>query len=137
MKKILIYILVLCSLLALPGVALVSAQGSSLSDIFSELISNPIVMIVFLLQIGIGFGLGYFTMKALKYILAIFALLVAGVLLNIWQFGTLANFFERSGIDWTQLLSMIQSVFSALGILSVLPLGLGFCLGIVAGAIRK
>ncbi|MCS7120637.1 MAG: hypothetical protein RMJ07_00505 [Nitrososphaerota archaeon] len=137
MRSSRVYMLIICVLLLFSSLKLVSAQDYGLPNILSELTSNPTVTIVFIVHIAIGFGLGYFTMKALKYILAILALLIVGLLLNIWQFGSLRGFFERLGMDWTKIISITQSVFTVLGVLSVLPIGIGFCLGIIAGVLKK
>lgn len=107
-----------------------------LSDILSELLSNPRTLLIFLIQLGLGFGLGYFSMKALKYIIAIICLLTLGVLLNIWQFGGLQGFLEKIGytVDFAQLIAMLNSIASLLGILTILPIGAGFLIGVITAS---
>jgi len=108
----------------------------TLSDTLSELLSNPTVFLIFLIQLGLGLGLGYFSMKALKYIIAIICLLTLGVLLNVWQFGGLQGFLEKLGftLDFSELFTMLNSIASIIGILTILPIGAGFFVGIIVAA---
>lgn len=110
----------------------------SVTDVLLELLSNPVVLFFFLVQLGLGFGLGYFSMKALKYIIAILCLLTLGILLNIWQFGGLQGFLGKIGytLDFAQLTAMLSSIASLLGILTILPIGVGFFIGVIV-ATRK
>lgn len=132
-----IHTFMLSAMLLLSFVPTGLAQNQNLSDVVSNIISNPVSLMVFLIQIALGFGIGYFTMKALKYILAVVALLMIGVMLNIWQFGSIEEFLRMLGMDWTNILSTAQSALMVLGVLTVLPLGLGFCLGIFIGVVRR
>jgi hypothetical protein len=111
---------------------------AEVSDTIIELLSNPKTFIIFLVQLGLGFGLGYFSMKALKYIIAIVCLLTIGVLLNIWQFGGLQGLLEKTGytMDFAQLIAMLTALASLLGILTILPMGIGFFLGVIVAARR-
>ena len=136
MSKIFILILLILVYMFLPF-QMALAQNQGISEIISKLASDPVASTVFLIQIALGFGLGYLMVKALKYILAIIAILFIGVILNIWQFGNMQDFLETLGIDWSQLLSMANSLLAVLGILTILPIGIGFCIGIVVGAVKK
>ena len=136
MSKIFILILLILVYMFLPF-QMALAQNQGISEIISKLASDPAASTVFLIQIALGFGLGYLMVKALKYILAIIAILFIGVILNIWQFRNMQDFLETLGIDWSQLLSMANSLLAVLGILTILPIGIGFCIGIVVGAVKK
>ncbi|MEM5833371.1 MAG: hypothetical protein QXF04_02375, partial [Candidatus Aenigmatarchaeota archaeon] len=54
-----------------------------------EVAFNPPSVIVMLIQFVLGLALGYVSVKALKYIIAFIAVLVLGVMLSIWNLGTL------------------------------------------------
>jgi hypothetical protein len=134
-------IIVLYSLLVIAtfiiSVPEASAQGKDLESILSQLLSDPKTSLIFLIQLGLGLGLGYFSMKALKYILAIAGIIFVGVLLNVWQFGGVEGLLERLGIsEWSQLLPMFYSVVTALGLLTILPIGIGFFIGIIIAAVK-
>lgn len=111
---------------------------NDLYDVLSEVFSSPMTLLIFSIQFGLGLGLGYFSVKALKYIIAIVCILALGVMLNIWQFGGLENFLGRLGIpvDPTQLTSILTAIVGLLGILTILPMGVGFLLGAIAAAIK-
>jgi len=111
---------------------------NDLSDVLSEVFSSPMTFLILSIQFGLGLGLGYFSVKALKYIIAIVCILALGVMLNIWQFGGLESFLDRLGIpvDPTQLTSILTSIVGLLGILTILPMGVGFLLGAIAAAVK-
>lgn len=138
MKKVIAFVIFFFALFALAAtVSRVNAQDD-LSDVLTELLLSPKTLIIFLIQLGLGFGLGYFSVKALKYIIAILCLLTLGVLLNIWQFGGLKGFLKKIGYttDFAQLIKMLTSIVSLLGILTILPIGAGFLIGAIV-AVRK
>jgi len=58
--------------------------SSSLSEILSTAFSNPKVLIVMLIQLMLGLGLGYVSVKALKYALALIAILALGSMLSLY-----------------------------------------------------
>lgn len=136
MKKVLTLLTFLFVFIAFAATISEASAQDTLSDTLSELLSNPTVFLIFLIQLGLGLGLGYFSMKALKYIIAIICLLTLGVLLNVWQFGGLQGFLEKLGftLDFSELLTMLNSIASILGILTILPIGAGFFVGIILAA---
>jgi hypothetical protein len=138
MKKSLAFTLFLFTLMAFTVTVSKVYSQAEVSDTIIELLSNPKTFIIFLVQLGLGFGLGYFSMKALKYIIAIVCLLTIGVLLNIWQFGGLQGLLEKTGytMDFAQLIAMLTALASLLGILTILPMGIGFFLGVIVAARR-
>ena len=136
MKKVLTLLTFLFVFIAFAATISEASAQDTLSDTLSELLSNPTVFLIFLIQLGLGLGLGYFSMKALKYIIAIICLLTLGVLLNVWQFGGLQGFLEKLGftLDFSELFTMLNSIASILGILTILPIGAGFFVGIIVAA---
>ena len=75
-------------------------------------------------------------MKVIKHILALLGIIVIGVLLNVWQMGGIKEFVTQVGLEWSKVYPLIQTVFTAFGILTMLPIGLGFFIGITI-AMRK
>jgi len=106
-------------------------DGVDLQSVISELMSNPIVLASFVVKFFLGLILGYFLAKVFKYILALVAIVLIGLLLDIWQLGGLGEFFSRSGLEWSKVYPLIQTLISALGILTTLPIGVGFLLGVI------
>jgi len=104
-------------------------DGVDLQSVISELMSNPIVLASFVVKFFLGLILGYFLAKVFKYILALVAIVLIGLLLDIWQLGGLEEFFSRSGLEWSKVYPLIQTLISALGILTTLPIGVVFLLG--------
>lgn len=137
MRKLIIVFSLAVAMMLLFLVPEALAQNETLKDTLSQLLSDPKTSMVFVIQLGLGLGLGYFSVKALKYILAIVGIIFVGVLLNVWQFGGVEGLLRRLGLDeWSQLLPMFYSVITALGFLTILPVGIGFFLGIVIAAAK-
>jgi hypothetical protein len=136
MKKVLVLTMFLSILMALTMIVSKAHSQNEVSDTIVELLSDPKTFLIFLVQLGLGFGLGYFSMKALKYIIAIVCLLILGVLLNIWQFGGLQGLLEKAGytMDFARLIAMLTAVVSLLGIVTILPIGIGFFIGVIVAA---
>jgi len=132
----LLVVLVLSSAFATMVAPVLCQNG--LSDVLSEVFSNPMTVLIFCIQFGLGLGLGYFSVKALKYIIAIICILALGAVLNIWQFGGLENFLERLNIpvEPTQITLFLTTIVELLGILTILPMGVGFLLGAIAAATK-
>lgn len=107
-------------------------------DVLRELLTNPTTLLIFLTQFGLGFGLGYFSVKALKYILAILCIIIIGVLLNIWQFGGVEEFLHALELPTglPELTATVTAILSLLGILTLLPIGLGFFAGAITAAAK-
>lgn len=110
------------------------AQEGGFSELLSSLMSDPKALLSFVVQFALGAGLGYYSIKVIKYILALIGIMVIGTLLNIWQLGGLEEFVSKTGLEWSKIYPLLQSIAAALGILTVLPIGLGFFLGVVIAA---
>ncbi|KYH36960.1 MAG: hypothetical protein AYL29_010060 [Candidatus Bathyarchaeota archaeon B24] len=107
-----------------------------LEDLLSELLSQPVTMASFIVKFCLGLMLGYFSVKAIKYVLALVGVMAVGVILDIWQLGGLEEFISKIGLEWSKVYPLIQSLISAFSILTVLPIGLGFFIGFIV-AVRR
>lgn len=107
-----------------------------LENLLSELLSKPVTLASFIVKLCLGLMLGYFSVKAVKYLLALVAVMAVGVALDIWQLGGLEEYVSKTGLEWSKVYPLIQSLISAFGILTVLPIGLGFFIGFVI-AVRR
>ena len=134
-EALLIFFLLCATFAAIVPVAFCQTDPS---DVLNELLSDPMTLLIFLIQFGLGLGLGYFSVRAIKYIVAILSIIGLGILLNIWQFGGLEGFLEAIGFpgDLTQLIAMLTSIISLLGVLTFLPIGVGFFVGAIAAVIK-
>ncbi|MEM4562099.1 MAG: hypothetical protein QW123_04420 [Desulfurococcaceae archaeon] len=101
-------------------------------DIY-EVAFNPPSIIVMLIQFILGLALGYVSVKALKYIIAFIAVLVLGVMLSIWNLGTLRKeVLESLGLT-------IEAIFKLLLVLMITAAGptlIGFIVGIVVSILK-
>jgi type III secretory pathway component EscS len=98
-----------------------------------EIAFNPPSVIVMLVQFVLGLALGYVSVKALKYIIAFIAVLVLGVMLSIWNLGTLRKeVLESLGLT-------IEAIFKLLLVLMITAAGptlIGFIVGIVISILK-
>ncbi|MEM4663575.1 MAG: hypothetical protein QXP67_01395 [Desulfurococcaceae archaeon] len=98
-----------------------------------EVAFNPPSVIVMLIQFILGLALGYVSVKALKYIIAFIAVLVLGVMLSIWNLGTLRKeVLESLGLT-------IEAIFKLLLVLMITAAGptlIGFIVGIVVSILK-
>jgi hypothetical protein len=86
------------------------------------------------IELFLGIGLGYVSLKALKYLLAFVALTLLGVLLNIWQAPLLAS--QLGAQDIVSVSSQFLTFAYTLGLTTVMPLTLGFIVGAIIGTLR-
>lgn len=117
-------------------VSVASAQGAQ--DVVSLLMStftNPASLLTFLIEFILGIGLGYFSTKILKYVLALVGIFVIGVLLNVWQSpqlgANLGSQLAQLGLTWEKISPVIMSFVYMFGLTTVFPITLGFIIGIV------
>jgi len=109
----------------------------NLPSFLSDALRNPKVMLAVAIQFLMGLGLGYYSAKVIRYILALIGILILGSILSIWSLGGSAyDVISRLGEEATKLYPVVQSVLSALGILTVGPIAAGFILGVII-ALRK
>ena len=133
-----ILIFVLC---ILPQGSMVYGQEDStfnLQGIVNILMSNPKVLIAMGIQLLMGFGLGYFLSKVIKYIIAFIGVLVVGSLLSIWSLGASEEeILARFGSQFQKILPQIMNFMTALGIMTIGPITVGFIIGAIVGLTRK
>lgn len=99
-----------------------------------EIVSDMKVVTAILIQFLLGLGLGYVSVKALKYVLAFIALIALGSFLSVWSLG--------GSIDTTlkylgDLASVAKNLLFVLGLLTVGPASVGFILGALIALLRK
>lgn len=136
MRRIPVFIIFLITSVALATVTpIVYCQDNELSSQLIELLSSPFAIAIFVTQLGLGFGLGYFSMKAVKYIVALICIFALGILLNIWQFGGIEGLVRALGLpNISELTAILQNIISILGILTIVPIGAGFFIGAIIAA---
>lgn len=138
MKALIPLVMALVFVLAPYVAAAQQAQDAELTDLISEALKEPKVLISMCIQFLMGLGLGYFSIKALKYIVALILILVIGMMLSIWSIGSspeslLGSVYETLREFTPQLIALLQ----LLGIMTIGPVSLGFILGVIIALIKK
>ncbi len=114
-----------------------STQGV-VNELVTKLLTNPKALIVILIQFFLGFALGYYSAKVVKYILALIAIIVLGSVLSVWSIGGNVNeFLTKLGTEAVKLWPVIQGILATFGIMTVAPITVGFILGVVVAFTRK
>lgn len=104
------------------------------SWVVSTIISNPQVAAVILIQFILGLALGYTAVKALKYILAIVAILALGAVLSVWSLGiTPREVLNAMGVT----IESVKNLVMLLGLTTMGPVTLGFFVGVIVSLLRK
>jgi hypothetical protein len=131
--KIPLAILVVLTLLT--QITVVYGQGSDVDmpSLITSLLTSPTVLITFFIQFALGIGLGYISVKVAKYLLALLAIFIVGVLLNVWHSATLQDMVAGLSLQWSKVYPMIQALIVLVGLTTVLPITLGFIIGFVVG----
>lgn len=142
-KKILlttIAVLVIVLNISVASAQIPSTDSVDIGALLSSLFANPASLIIFVIQLALGIGLGYFSAKIFKYILALIGIFIIGVLLNIWQSPQLeSNIREQLtslGLTWSKVYPVLLSLIYMLGLTTVLPITLGFVIGLIIVAIK-
>jgi hypothetical protein len=119
--------------------SIVSAQAQvNLTELLSEALKNPKVLVVVVIQFLMGLGLGYFSFKVWKYLVALIAIIVLGNVLTIWSLGSSPeSFLGQLYETFKQFLPNIIAFIQLLGIMTVGPVTIGFIVGIILAIIRK
>ncbi|MEM1623820.1 MAG: hypothetical protein QW780_05450 [Sulfolobales archaeon] len=105
-------------------------MDASIIEVFSDVKVAAAVLIQFLL----GLGLGYVSVKALKYIIAFIALLVLGSFLSVWSLG--GSVEATLGYLGT-LASNVKNLLFLLGLMTVGPVSIGFIVGALIALLRR
>jgi hypothetical protein len=98
------------------------------------ILTDPRVAAAVVIQFLMGLGLGYFAVKALKYIAAFIAILVLGSFLSVWSLG---GSIESSLQTLGELAGAVKSLLTVLGVLTVGPVLVGFIVGVLISLLRK
>ncbi|MEM2163910.1 MAG: hypothetical protein QXR62_05765 [Candidatus Bathyarchaeia archaeon] len=106
-------------------------------DVLVQFLQNPIAYIILLIEFILGFCLGYLSIKVLKYILALIAVLVVGVFLNVWSLGlSLDRIVGMLGEYSVRAKDLLMGLAGTLGLLTLGPVTLGFLIGVIVAAAR-
>ncbi|ABN70630.1 hypothetical protein Smar_1544 [Staphylothermus marinus F1] len=107
-------------------------------NITNTLLSNPKVLIVIMIQFLLGLALGYFSVKVLKYLLALLGIIILGAVLSVWSIGgSIQNLLLNMGSEAQKLWPVIMGLIQTLGILTMGPVTAGVVLGLIIGLLRK
>ncbi len=138
LRALCVYLLLIALVTALP-IALAQTNASANEEsFFTVALQNPKVLATILIQLALGFGLGYFGVKVIKYILAFTAILVIGAILSVWSLGEpIDAFLSKIAPQSKQLLESIYDFLKFLGVMTVGPIAIGFILGALVATVRK
>jgi len=115
-----------------------TATNATVTNILSKAMSNPKVAISMLIQFLLGLALGYYSAKIAKYLLAWIGVIIIGALLSVWSLGgSVEDILTKLGLEAKKLMPIIRDFLTALGVLTVGPVAVGFVLGLVIGITRK
>jgi hypothetical protein len=112
------------------------SQVSHPWDFISSLLSDPRALATFVIQGGLGFGLGYFSAKAAKYLFALIGIFIIGFLMNYWQIDALKSLLDSYGLSPARIYSLVMTIITVMGVTTILPSSVGFLLGVIV-ALRK
>jgi len=113
-------------------------KGSGVNEVLRSMLTNPKVLIAVTIQFLLGLGLGYFSAKVIKYVLALIAIVIIGAVLSVWSLGgSVGEFVSKLGAQAQYALPLIKSFMATLGILTVGPITVGFLLGLLIAFMRK
>lgn len=116
----------------------VSESRDTLSDIISELVSNPKFYTSAFIQFLMGFLVGYFSFKVIKYVVALLITLVIGSFLSVWSLGdSLTALLSKLFPEIVNAIPYILTALQILGIIIVGPIAAGFIIGAFVGLIRR
>lgn len=111
---------------------------NTISELISELLSNPKFYTSAFIQFLMGFLVGYFSFKVLKYVIALLITLVIGSFLSVWSLGdSLTTLLSRLFPEIVNAMPYILTALQALGIIIVGPTALGFIIGALVGLVRR
>lgn len=98
------------------------------------ILADPKVSAAIIIQFLMGLGLGYFAVKALKYVVAFIAILVLGSFLSVWSLG---GSVESSLQMLGEVASAVKGLLTVLGVMTVGPVSVGFIVGALISLLRK
>lgn len=125
-------------IISLPYMVLAQTQQVQISDLIIEAIKNPRTLMAMVIQFAMGLGLGYFSAKVVKYLIALILIFVLGSILSIWSIGTSPEtFLGQLYTVFKQFQPQVMALLQLLGIMTVGPVTLGFIVGIIIAVVRK
>jgi len=131
----------LALMVVLPSVGVasdVSGDQNTFSDLISELMSNPKFYASTLIQFLMGFLVGYFSFKIIKYVIALLITLVIGSFLSVWSLGdSLSTLLSRLFPEIVNAMPYIITALQILGVVIVGPIATGFIIGAIVGLLRR
>ncbi len=127
--------LLLIALLATTSIVYAETQETpQLPSFLSDAISEPKVLVAVLIQFLLGLGLGYFSAKIAKYLVALIAIFILGSVLSVWSLGgSIEEFLSNLGYTAKELLDAIKEIVKIMGLLTIGPIAIGLIIGILAG----
>jgi hypothetical protein len=109
-----------------------------IADFLTTALTNEKVLIAVTIQFLLGLGLGYYSAKVIKYLLALIGIIILGAVLSVWSLGgSIDDFLLKIGSQAHALMPMIEGFMATLGILTVGPVTVGFLLGLLIAISRK
>lgn len=126
--------------LTVPAAFATSPSTPDVTSLLTSMFTTPNSLIIFVIELALGLGLGYFSIKALKYIIALVAIFFVGVLLNVWQSPNQGNNImtqlANAGLTWDKVQPVVMAIILTLGLTTVLPITVGFILGVAIAVVR-
>lgn len=122
------------------GIALAQSEPGNFTYTFliDLAMSNPKVAVAIGVQVFMGLLLGYIMAKVFKYIIAFIVVLIVGSVLNVWSIGqSTEDIIGRIGPELLKYKDVVLQLVSAMGVLLVGPVTIGFFLGLVIGWLKK
>jgi len=118
--------------------ALNTTTAIDISSFIGSILINPRAYIVMLIQFLLGLGLGYVAMKALKYILGAVGIIFLGIALGVWSIGnSIYETLYRMELIAKSLWEIAYSLLTALGLIVIGPVTVGFIVGALIAQFRK
>jgi uncharacterized membrane protein (Fun14 family) len=109
-----------------------------IADFLTTALTNEKVLIAVTIQFLLGLGLGYYSAKVIKYLLALIGIVILGAVLSVWSLGgSIDDFLLKLGTQAHALMPVIEGFMATLGILTVGPVTVGFLLGLLIAISRK
>lgn len=139
-EKLIVFVVALVASTVSIPVAFAEGTAPDIGSVITSVFTNPTSILIFLIELFLGLGLGYFSAKIVKYMLALIAIFIVGLLLNIWaipNLGTsLQNELGNLSAEWSKLYPVLTSIIYLVGITTILPITVGFVIGILLAILR-
>ncbi|MCY0867758.1 MAG: hypothetical protein OWQ48_00790 [Desulfurococcus sp.] len=133
----LLTLLLVLSVISAVSVNAQSNETTTAQDVMNKILSNPKSYMVILVQFLLGLALGYFSLKVIKYIIALILIVVLGIALSIWSIGgDIYDFLTKIAGYSSEIADIIWRVAVALGLLTLGPITVGFIAGAILAWIK-